>query len=476
MFSFKSSLKILIFLFIIFIGLFTLFYNTETNIELQIKKIFPENLRNVIKSTIFLIPEKNREIILLNDEIDELKEKILNIKYDESIIDLEDSYVTLFNYYSNNLKKLKAKKSKTIINEIKGSKLQFDFYSINNLFNGKHSTANATIYLEYKDKNVILVSGDGHFFYFNKNKLKNDVIEFTKIQTNIHDIITDIDFLTKSKIGIKDVLIDGNNILITFPIKKKEDCYSFSIFRSKFNLNYLKFNKLYETKPCVNRRESNHFGGRIKVLNQNNYIFTTGDYGTSNNSQITKNLYGKIIKINKINNQTEIISLGHRNPQGLYIDNEKGKILSTEHGPTGGDEINMIDLKNNKIKNYGWPKSSYGIDQDAPWKRNHIEYGYIEPIKYYVPSIAISEIIKVPEKFFNSDNNFFVASMGGIPDGGYQSIHYINLDENYQKINDERIIKINDRVRDLINLNDDDIVLGSTEMSPGIFKISISED
>ena len=303
MFSFKSSLKILIFLFIVFIGLVTLFYNTETNIELQIKKIFPKNLRNVIKSTIFLIPEKNREIILLNNEIDELKEKILNIKYDESIIDLEDSYVTLFNYYSNNLKKLKAKKNKTIINEIKGSKLQFDFYSINNLFNGKHSTANATIYLEYKDKNIILVSGDGHFFYFNKNKLKNDVIEFTKIQTNIHDIITDIDFLTKSKIGIKDVLIDGDNILITFPIKKKEDCYSFSIFRSEFSLNYLKFNKLYETKPCVDRRESNHFGGRIEVLNQNNYIFTTGDYGTSNNSQITKNLYGKIIKINKINNK-----------------------------------------------------------------------------------------------------------------------------------------------------------------------------
>ena len=58
MFSFKSSLKILIFLFIVFIGLVTLFYNTETNIELQIKKIFPKNLRNVIKSTIFLIPEK----------------------------------------------------------------------------------------------------------------------------------------------------------------------------------------------------------------------------------------------------------------------------------------------------------------------------------------------------------------------------------------------------------------------------------
>ena len=106
---------------------------------------------------------------------------------------MEDSYVTLFNYYSNNLKKLKAKKSKTKINEVKGSNLEFNFYSIDNLFNGKHSTANATIYLEYKDKNVILVSGDGQF-YFNKNKLNNDLIEFTKIQTNIHEIITDIVF------------------------------------------------------------------------------------------------------------------------------------------------------------------------------------------------------------------------------------------------------------------------------------------
>ena len=469
MVNFKSTLKILIFLFIVFIGLFFLFYKTETFIELQIKKIFPKNLKNVIKSTIFLIPEKNQEIVYL-------KEKILNIKYGESIVNLEESYVTLFNYYSNNLKKLKAKKSKTIINEVKGSNLEFNFYSIDNLFNGKHSTANATIYLEYKDKNVILVSGDGHFFYFNKNKLNNDLIEFTKIQTNIHEIITDIDFLTKSKIGIKDVLIDGDNILITFPLKKKEDCYSFSIFRSKFNLDYIKFNKMYETKPCVNRKESNHFGGRIEVLNENNYVFTTGDYGNGNNSQITENLYGKIIKINKINNQTEIISFGHRNPQGLYIDSEKGKILSTEHGPTGGDEINMIDLKDNKIKNFGWPKSSYGIDQGATWEKNHIKYGYIEPIKYYVPSIAISEIIKVPQNFFKLDNIFFVASMGGISDGGYQSIHYINLDENYQKINDERIVKINDRVRDLINLNDDDIVLGSTEMSPGIFKISIAVD
>ena len=82
----------------------------------------------------------------------------------------------------------------------------------------------------------------------------------------------------------------------------------------------------------------------------------------------------------------------------------------------------MIDLKNNKVKNYGWPKSSYGIDQDAPWKRNHIEYGYIEPIKYYVPSIAISEIIKVPENFFNSDNNFFVLWVAYLTEATNRSI------------------------------------------------------
>ena len=55
--------------------------------------------------------------------------------------------------------------------------------------------------------------------------------------------------------------------------------------------------------------------------------------------------------------------MGHRNPQGLYFDREKNFILATEHGPQGGDEINLIEvskINKDKIQNYGWPISSYG--------------------------------------------------------------------------------------------------------------------
>ena len=95
-------------------------------------------------------------------------------------------------------------------------------------------------------------------------------------------------------------------------------------------------------------------------------------------------------------------------------------IISTEHGPRGGDEIN-INLKtdNETIENFGWPISSYGVHYDgierkeAPLYKSHKDHGFIEPIKYFVPSIAISEIIKIP-KTFNEEfiNDFFIGSMG----------------------------------------------------------------
>jgi len=70
------------------------------------------------------------------------------------------------------------------------------------------------------------------------------------------------------------------------------------------------------------------------------------------------------------------------------------------------------------------------------------------------------------------NHDYLVASMGGISDGGYQSIHSINLNEDLEVIGNEALIKINDRVRDLIVIKELNIVLGSTEIYPGIIKIS----
>ena len=110
--------------------------------------------------------------------------------------------------------------------------------------------------------------------------------------------------------------------------------------------------------------------------------------------------------------------MGHRNPQGLYYDIENNFLLETEHGPQGGDEINLIEINNknkDKIPNYGWAIVSAGEHYGGKIPRNeikykkyplyksHSKYGFVEPLKSFVPSIGISEITKL-------ENNKYVVS------------------------------------------------------------------
>ena len=78
-------------------------------------------------------------------------------------------------------------------------------------------------------------------------------------------------------------------------------------------------------------------------------MFSTGDFRSRFLAQDNKSLNGKIIQINTNNFEYKIISKGHRNPQGLFYDNENDFILSTEHGPLGGDEINLIKLNQKNL-------------------------------------------------------------------------------------------------------------------------------
>ena len=80
---------------------------------------------------------------------------------------------------------------------------------------------------------------------------------------------------------------------------------------------------------------------------------TVGDFRQTNLPQDVNSQYGKTLRINKTDGSYEILSLGHRNPQGLTINPITGALWAHEHGPRGGDEINLPE----KGKNYGWPKS-----------------------------------------------------------------------------------------------------------------------
>ena len=140
--------------------------------------------------------------------------------------------------------------------------------------------------------------------------------------------------------------------------------------------------------------------------------------------------------------ESEIFSLGHRNPQGLIFLEENNVILSTEHGAIGGDEINLI----RKNKNYGWPIASYSLGHydgtykvNAPLLKPHSKYGFEEPLKYWTPATAISQL----EKNINRKNSVFIASMRN------KTIHDLEFNKTYEKILNENEIFIGQRIRDI---------------------------
>ena len=144
-----------------------------------------------------------------------------------------------------------------------------------------------------------------------------------------------------------------------------------------------------------------------------------------------------------------------------YFDKENNFILETEHGPKGGDEVNLVDLNEinqNQVPNYGWPIASYGEhyknNKDTydkyPLYKSHSEYGFIEPLIKFDSSIATSDIVKI-------NNNKYVFGSMGKSGEGYKSLYFFDLDNEKNVTNLEQV-KLYERIRDL-KFKDDKLFL-----------------
>ena len=115
------------------------------------------------------------------------------------------------------------------------------------------------------------------------------------------------------------------------------------------------------------------------------------------------------------------------------------------------------------------PKEAY---IKAPLHKSHKEYGFKEPIKYYVPSIGITQIINVPNEFNNlGESQFFVASMG-FGNEKSESIHHLILDSKYEKITFEDQLKIGSRIRDIIYYKNKNVFIAYLEKKGSLLVIS----
>ena len=345
------------------------------------------------------------------------------------------------------------------------------------LFTGNRG-AIGTAFIDFydNDKNLLIATYDGIFAYTDLNNLE----KFKKINSNINSLINYERFYFHEHYGIKDIHINNKKLYVSYIGKRKDNCYDLKIISAVLNEIFLNFELFYQTSNCVDENNNHGFwahqgaGGRIVNLDNANLLFTTGDFRNRPLSQNIKSDFGKILKINIQNKKSEVVSLGHRNPQGLYYSKKFDFILSTEHGPKGGDEININNGPFSKVKNFGWPISSYGehykknysekILNEAPLNKSHKKFGFEEPIKYFDPSIGISQTISLND----ADTEFLIGAMGNEIADQDLGLHYIKLNEKRDKVIDHDYFLLNERVRDIVISKDKKIIIIFLESTSSI--------
>ncbi|WP_242675243.1 PQQ-dependent sugar dehydrogenase [Phytopseudomonas dryadis] len=156
---------------------------------------------------------------------------------------------------------------------------------------------------------------------------------------------------------------------------------------------------LFTAQPA--KAGASHYGGRIAFLPDDTLVLTLGDgFDLREQAQNPANHIGKIVRLNRdgsvphdnpLRDQAgaapEIYSMGHRNVQGIVYDRQRQRLYSHEHGPRGGDELNLIEAGGN----YGWPLASHGVDYTGAMITPYTELpGYLSPQLHWTPSVAPS--------------------------------------------------------------------------------------
>ncbi len=206
---------------------------------------------------------------------------------------------------------------------------------------------------------------------------------------------------------------------------------------------------LFESEPCIKvPRNTNEHGGRMALLSDDTLLFSIGSHKLESNDPETlvNSVYGQIRLLNLRTGETELYSDGHRNVQGLWVGQDE--IWVTEHGPYGGDELNLLK----KGKHYGWPFASYGTDYTGKTLEHGdvgVHAGFERPIYAWTPSIAISNLIRTTSPQFPLwHGDLLVGSLFGKGNG--VSIYRVRVREG-RMVSSERI-PVGSTIRDLLEL------------------------
>ena len=263
------------------------------------------------------------------------------------------------------------------------------------------------------DGDMLVTERSGQLRRISNGKLQQQVISnlpdiFVGGQGGLMDIILDPDFALNQRLFIS--LSTGT-----------KSANATRVISARLVENSLKDISIIFT-ASTRKDTPHHFGGRLAFLPDQTLLITLGEgFDYREKAQFLDNHFGKLIRINKDGSipsdnpfigrdgaLPEIWSYGHRNPQGLLVSAD-GTVWLHEHGPRGGDELNIIQSGNN----YGWPAISFGMDYSGAYVTPYTEApGMQQPVIYWTPSIAPSGFCEYTgDVFKNWKGNLFVAAL-----------------------------------------------------------------
>lgn len=261
-----------------------------------------------------------------------------------------------------------------------------------------------------------------------------------------------------SQAGLLDVILapdfTGNNqILLSYAcgtLKANNTCLASAELAVNGLVN---IRRIFQARPL--KSGAAHFGGRIAFLPDNSLLLTLGDgFDYREQAQNPANHLGKIVRLNadgsvpqdnpfvdKAGYAAEIFSMGHRNVQGIFYDAPSQTLYSHEHGPRGGDELNILTAG----ANYGWPVATEGIDYTGARVSPYTAFsGMQAPVWSWTPSIAPAGMTLYRGKLFpHWLGNIFVAALAA------KSVHRLQI-ENHQVVHEQVLFsELKQRIRDV---------------------------
>lgn len=275
--------------------------------------------------------------------------------------------------------------------------------------------------------------------------------------------------------GLFDILphqdyANNNVIYISYAGGSKEQ-NALTVARANFDgIEISNFEEIYVATPL--KDTSLHFGGRMDWGTDGKLYVTIGEGSKyKEKSQDMTSSFGAVVRLNEdgtaasgnpdfgVGSPPELYTKGHRNPQGLAVDPERGVIWEHEHGPRGGDEINIIEAG----ANYGWPIASYGIDYNGAKITPFTQYQDTkQPFKYWTPSIAPSGLAVYRGDLFPEwDGDLLIGAMSS---SAGEALHRVVI-EDMQEVREERYL-LGNRIRD-VRVGPDGAIYVATEERRG---------